>query len=401
MQLRLGELPRWSPGVGKLRRRQRELMDAAQVAWAEALGCRELRLGIRAGAVCSASGSLSELIEELPRISRHACIERLTIEVNEEDGPATEWAEFLALPELAAVRSLRLAEVELQAESLARLISAPAWNKLETLELGIGACDADLAIALATSAAPSSLRDLVCEGYMGGIGDRGVTALAQSDWLRQLRRLDLRGQDMSDVALEALAYVRAPWLLEHLDLASVGYASNDCTAVGMHALAASDWFPALRSLGLHGMPLGAQAVLAFLRAEQLRAAHLAAVDLPADALRLITEMPAWQTLEELTLSKNPFGDAGAEVLADCARLPQVLVLQSCEIGAAGLHALARAPEVCAMDLRWNPIPVAAWAEAIAVGELPKTRALAVDASGWSDAMVVAIREHYPRVDMVS
>lgn len=400
MQLRLSELPRWSPGVGKLRRRQRELMDAAQVAWSEALGCRELRLGIRAGAVCSASGTLAELIEELPRISLHACIERITIEVNEEDGPATEWEAFLALPELAAVRNMRLAEVELRPESLARLISAPVWSKLETLELGIGACDAELAIALASASVPSSLRDLLCEGYMGGIGDRGLTALAQADWLRQLRRLDLRGQDVSDTALEALAKVRAPWLLEHLDLASVGFSSNDCTAVGMHALAASDWFPALRSLGLQGTPLGAQAVLAFLRAEQLRAANLAAVELPAEVLRLMTELPAWQSLEELTLSKNPLGDAGAEALADCARLPQVLVLQSCEIGAAGLVQLARAPEVCAMDLRWNPIPVAAWAEAIAVGELPNTRALAVDATGWSDAMVVAIREHYPRVDLV-
>ena len=250
MQLRLGELPRWSPGVGKLRRRQRELMDAATVAWAEALGCRELRLGIRAGAVCSASGSLAELIEELPRISQHACIERLTIEVNEEDGPAAEWEAFLALPELTAVRSLRLAEVELRPESLARLISSSAWRKLETLELGIGACDTELAVALASATVPPQLRDLLCEGYMGGIGDRGLNALAQADWLRQLRRLDLRGQDISDLALQALAMVRGPWLLEHLDLASAGFASNDCTAVGLHSLAASDWFPALRSLGL-------------------------------------------------------------------------------------------------------------------------------------------------------
>jgi Leucine Rich Repeat (LRR) protein len=400
VQLRLGGLPRWSPGVGKLRRRQRELMDAAMVAWAEVLGCRELRLGIRAGAVCSASGTLAELIEELPRISRHACIERLTLEVNEEDGPASEWEAFLALPELAAVRSLRLAEVELRAESLGRLISSSAWNRLETLELGTGACDAELADALASATVPPSLRDLLCEGYMGGIGDRGLKALAQADWLRQLRRLDLRGQDISDTGLEALAWVRGPWMLEHLDLASVGYSSNDCTAVGMHALAASDWFPALRSLGMQGTPLGAQAVLAFLRATQLRAANLADVELPAEILRLITDLPAWQSLEELTLSKNPLGDSGAEALADCERLPQVLVLQSCEIGAVGLNHLADAPEVCALDLRWNPIPVAAWAEAIAHGQLPNTRALAVDATGWSDAMVVAIREHYPRVDLV-
>jgi hypothetical protein len=400
VQLRLGELPRWSPGVGKLRRRQRELMDAAKLAWAEALGCRELRLGIQGGAVCSASGTLAELIEELPRISQRACIERLTLEINEEDGPATEWSAFLAMPELAAVRSLRLADVELRPESLARLIASPAWSKLETLALGAGACDAELAVALASAHIPASLRELLCEGYMGGIGDRGLQAIADADWLLQLRRLDLRGQDLSDSALEALAQVRGPWLLEHLDLASVGFASNDCTAVGMHAIAASDWFPALRSLGLHGMPLGAQAVLAFLRAEHLRAANLAAVELPAEALGLITELPGWQSLEELTLSKNPLGDAGAEALAACQRLPQVLVLQSCEIGAAGLQHLAQAPEVCALDLRWNPIPVAAWAAAIERRQLPNTRALAVDATGWSDAMIVAIREQYPRVDLV-
>jgi hypothetical protein len=400
VQLRLGELPRWSPGVGKLRRRQRELMDAAKLAWAEALGCRELRLGIRGGAVSSVSGSLAELIEELPRISQQACIEGITLEVNEEDGPAPEWEAFLALPELAAVRRLRLADVELRPESLARLVSSPAWSRLETLGLGVGACDAELALALAAATVPPTLRELLCEGYMGGIGDRGLKALAQSEWLLQLRRLDLRGQDLCDSALEALAQVRGPWMIEHLDLASVGFASNDCTAVGLHALAASDWFPGLRSLGLQGTQLGAQAVLAFLCAEQLRAAHLAAVELPADALGLITELPGWQSLEELTLSKNPLGDAGAEALAACEHLPQVLVLQSCEIGAAGLQHLARAPEVCAMDLRWNPIPVAAWAAAMERGQLPNTRALAVDATGWSDAMVVAIREHYPRVDLV-
>lgn len=398
--MRLAKLPRWSPGVGKLRRRQRELMDAAQVAWAEVLGCHDLRLGIRDGAVCSAEGSLRDLIDELPRISQQAVIERITIELHEEGAPARDWDEFFALTELGVVESLRLADVEMQAASMAQLFGSPAWTALRSIELGPGACDADLAIAMAGSAAPPQLHSLLCEGYMGGIGDTGLAALAAADWITQLQRFDLRGQDLSDSGLEAIAQVRGPWALEHFDLASIGFASNDCTAVGLHAIAASDWFPGLRSLGLQGLALGAQVYIAFMRADQLRAAHVASVGMTSQALREIVELPAWQSLQELTLSKNPLGDAGAEALASCARLPEVLVLQSCEIGGDGLRQLARAPEVCALDLRWNPIPVDAWAEAIAHRELPKSRAIAVDASGWSDAMIVAIREYYPRVDLV-
>ncbi len=400
VQLQLESLPVWDSKVPALRKIEKRLLENNKSQWAVETGCVDLRPSFRRGLAYCVEGTAKALCAELNGVAARAPIANLLLAVDEEEtGPDPDLQRLVELDSLQNIRALELFECDLGPDSLSRLIAHPNWKKLEILRLGSGTCELKFMEALARIELPPALVDLRLNENMGGIGDEGVLALAQAPWFHRLRRLELVGQSLTDDSLFILAEFTENEKLEHLDLASIGYADNDLTDEGLRDLADGPWFPNLRVLGLHGCAVGGAIPSTFARARNLHTANLSRTGLDADKLRFISAMEVWPRLKELNLGGNPLGDDGAEFLAQCSSLPAVLDLKSCEIGTAGLVHLSRAPEVSALDLRGNSIETEAWSDALAADRLPKSYALATDAHDWPEDLVAAIEAHYPRTDL--
>ena len=400
VQLQLESLPVWDSKVPALREIEKRLLKNNKARWALEIGCVDLHPSFRRGLASCVEGTAKALCAELNGVAARAPIASLLLEVDEEEtGPDPDLQRLVELDSLQNIRALELFECELDPDSLSGLLAHPIWKKLELLRLGSGTCELKFMKALARIELPPALDDLRLNEHMGGVGDEGVSALNEAPWFPRLRRLELVGQSITDMSLTFLSGMPENAKLEHLDLASSGYADNDLTDDGLQDLADGPWFPNLRVLGLHRCAVGSAIPRAFARAQNLHTANLSITGLDADKLRFISAMKVWPRLKELNLGGNPLGDDGAEFLAQCSRLPPVLDLKSCEIGAAGLAHLSRAPEVSALDLRGNSIETEAWSDALAADRLPKSYALATDAHDWSEDLVAAIEAHYPRTDL--
>ncbi len=401
VQAALSSRPRWAPGVAELERQALELRRPAQREAARRFGIERIVATRRRDGSFSIEASTGACLAELPALVSQVRVTRLNLALDEEEAPDPHWEEFLRLDALRGIEALCLQEVELRPDSATRLLQAPVWEGLRILELGIDACEPEHLAAFATARAPRSLAELRCTGFDSGMGDPGLVALASAPWLDQLERLDLVGQQLTDTGVRAFAATSGSLSrLRHLGLASAGYADNRIGPEGLLALADLPWFPRLRFLGLSRLAVGAVLPRVLDRAGSLRALAAGGVGLEARHLEAAVATTGWESLESLTLNSNPLGDAGAQCLGRAPRLPAVLSLQACDIGAAGLHALAGAPAIAALDLRFNPIPAAAWLEAAATGRLPRSRALGADARNWPGHLVDRITEYYPRVDLV-
>ncbi len=320
-----------------------------------------------------------------------------TLELELDDDPDLD--DLAQLTALGAIGHLRLYESEDDPQRLARLLSSPVWTNLRVLELGIGACETEVIQALAKLPLPLSLAELRCEGYTSGMGDEGCLALATAPWLPRLRRLDLRGQGLTNGAMTHLATAPGAMALEHLDLTSTGYATNVITALGLGKLVRRHWFAGLRSLGVHGCSVGAVIPKVMARATHLQRANLGHTGLDPDQLQFIGAMRVWHHLQELTVSGCPLGDRGAEVLSERWRLPGVVVAQGCGFGEGSLPFLGVAQPVSALDLRFNEGSPLAWGEARADGHLPEATTMGVHVEGWSSDQVDRLREDYDRLDL--
>ena len=400
VQLQLAALPVWNSKVEALRQTEKRFLEKHQAQWALEIGCVDLRPSFRRGLADCVEGTAKALCVELNEVAARAPIETIQLEVDEDEtGPDPDLQRLAELDSLENIRALELFECDLAPDSLSRLLAQPAWNRLELLRLGPGTCEPRFIEALASTELPPALVDFRCDEHIGGIGDDGVRALIEAPWFSRLRRLGLVGQSLSDMSLFFLAELPKEIKLEHLNLASCGYAEHDLSDEGLRGLADSPWFPNLRVLSVHGCAVGGAVPRAFARAKNLHAANLVRTGLDADQLRFISAMEVWPRIKELSLGGNPLGDDGAEYLAQCSSLPAVLDLKSCQIGATGLAHLFDAPEVSALDLRGNSIETEAWREALAAERLPKSYALATDAHDWPDDLVEAIEAHYPRTDL--
>jgi uncharacterized protein (TIGR02996 family) len=222
-------------------------------------------------------------------------------------------------------------------------------------------------------------------------GEPLARAVARSEFLAGLKRLDLSRNRFDHGAAEHLAAAATFARLEELDLRE-----NELGESGARALAASPHFGSVRTLELRGNRLGPGGAEALAVSERLTALHrlglaeneigsprllsaarahellrvpvldLSRNGLGAAGLLMIFHRPPGVPatdpvlLRELDLSHNHFGDAGAHVLARSPLLAglRVLHLTDCAVGNDGARALAESPylnQLVSLDLGNNTI----------------------------------------------
>ncbi|MCB9876489.1 MAG: hypothetical protein H6835_02715 [Planctomycetes bacterium] len=398
VQLALAGLPAWHPDEPALRRRERAMLATHGAAWRGAVPTGALDVRFVRGLVGHASGSPRALAEHLPALCAAAPATSVAIDF-EDDGVNDDDLEALCACEaFGGVRSLSVPEGDCAPAAWRRLCAAPVWRRLRSMSLGPGMSQAAVVTAMAAGAAPATLAVLEFEGFTEGIGDAGARALAAASWASQLRELQLRGQALGDDALAALA--AASLALTRLDVANVGYRDNAFSAPAIEALSASRWFAGLTACNLVGCAIGGAAAVALTRAPLLDRAWLSRTGLGAGELRVLLGAACWPRLVELSLAGNPLGDDGARLLAGAARLPAVLALAGCGIGPDGLDALAGGAAVDALDVRGNPLAAEHWQRALDADRLPRATALMLDANGFPAELCAALRQRYPRCDLI-
>jgi Leucine-rich repeat (LRR) protein len=213
----IGDSP-WWPGLKALDLAQNHLNPQALVALGGALDAGALEhLELRANA---------HGVSHVPSLSRLVCA-----------------------PGASSLRSLGLAQNNLDAQHVRAIADSPHLTSLERLDLSSGRSHraarpiepADM-LALRASAAATSLRELSLAGYT--LSDEAVAALVDGDELQHLTRLDLRFNAIGDRGANALASAYLP-NLRRLDL---GY--NRLSSRGARALAHAEHLSRLEHLDL-------------------------------------------------------------------------------------------------------------------------------------------------------
>jgi hypothetical protein len=155
-------------------------------------------------------------LEPLFQSPRLAALTDLSIRYVGKD--AADIRRFCDLPSVRQLESLRLADTDMDDETVQELVARPTFPKLRSLALTESLDLANEAIrALASSPHLGGLRSLDLFNNRG-ITDEGVQALAAAQHLRDLTDLDLRLTGVDDAGLRAL--IESPNLprLSRIDL---------------------------------------------------------------------------------------------------------------------------------------------------------------------------------------
>jgi uncharacterized protein (TIGR02996 family) len=260
-------------------------------------------------------------------------------------------------------------------EPLARAIArSEHLGGLKRLDLSRNRFDHDAAEHLAASAALAGLEELdLRENHLG---ETGVRALAAAPHLGQVRRLELRG--------------------------------NGVGPGGAEALAVSERLHSLHDLGLANNDLGSPRIQSFSRVSSLlRIPNLDLSDngIGPTALLAILSRPTGSTadvrIRELNLSQNDFGDAGVRILSRSPELAglKVLNLTNCGIGDDGARALAESPhlnQLVRLDLGSNPIGDPGFREFLPYSHLSSLLELNYNARELSGRMRVDLDQRFRR-----
>jgi Ran GTPase-activating protein (RanGAP) involved in mRNA processing and transport len=363
-------------------------------------------------------------------------------------GPECLAALAAAAPGWRALRSLSLSHGPQYGDAVVQALMPHACIHLEELDLcrnGLGPAAAAALSAAGWTAALSLRRLSLCDNPL--LGDAGTAALAQGAW-PCLESLHLSGTGLGPAGAGALAAGRQAWpALQALSLddncglagsagvqALLGAAvwtaltnlrlsNNKLGAGGAAALAAGAALPALRSLALGGNELGGAGAWAL---AQARWPHLSSLDLTnnelgdagaaAVAFGAAAQWPAlrslsldgndvrcdgawalaqgrWRCLEDLSLTENCVGHAGAAALAAAACLPcalRYLALTDNFLGDSGVEALMCAtwPLLDSLHVGGNDMAAGgarALAAAWTAARLPALRALSCGFNPLGDA----------------
>ncbi len=183
-----------------------------------------------------------------------------------------------------------------------RDLAMRAWRELVFGNLPLGA---DGTRAMLDRLDPEVLE--VLELIDCGVTDAGIARIVERP-LPALRRLGLRGAQLSPRALERIAGARDLRAVTHLDLSL-----NAEAGAGLPALVESRALPALRELSLRHVPLDADDMAALARspiADRLVSLDLESCALDEAAAESLVD-GAWPALRELRIHGNPLGAGGA------------------------------------------------------------------------------------------
>ncbi|MGF1580748.1 MAG: TIGR02996 domain-containing protein [Gemmataceae bacterium] len=187
------------------------------------------------------------------------------LSVSRSTNYAMDWSELiLELRHLDKLEVLRLQECELDTQSANHLANLTHRSNLRVLSLGGNQLmDCDLAM-LATNPGFRNLTELHLghqhtHGPFNVVGLDGLRAILTSEYLRNLRVLDLSDTALSEEAIEILAESPSLESLRYLNLST-----NAVSARSIEALASSPHSKNLRRLNLEGNDIGDLAVKALL-----------------------------------------------------------------------------------------------------------------------------------------
>ena len=191
---------------------------------------------------------------------------------------------------LRNVRRLNLSELRVTADGVNALVQAAFFPTLEVLDLSSSRLEDPAKIAPFRLVSNSRLRELDVGASVQG--DAMLTLLSEVPWLASITSLTVCLCD--PLTTDGIRrFVQSPYLgeLAKIDL----------------------------SYGRPGLE-GVQLLAACQRLANLRELQLSDCNLSAECVRSLVESPFADSLEELNLNRNPFGDAGALVLANSNRL---------------------------------------------------------------------------------
>ena len=338
----------------ELEARERSLLAEHQVEWLRPLGLEPSRAGWRRGFVERVQGdwgwfrgAFADLAARTPL--RHVRVYHVDI------------AEACALAWPASVVSLAMFSGDFGASEARVLADARSLDRLRRLELFQCEIGDEGARALASTSAFPRLVELAVSGTDGvhTIGAAGTAALADARELGELELLDLSRNRIGDGGARAIAGSPRMARFQHLILHRCGVGD------GARALAASPYLGALRSLWLGSNPLGplgAAAVAASPHWAQLAELDLGGDELGTDGANLLADRWSLPAVTSLGLAFNQIGSAGAQAIARARGLASLteLRLGNNEIDADGACAIAESAHLRgleSLELRDNPIGV--------------------------------------------
>jgi uncharacterized protein (TIGR02996 family) len=269
--------------------------------------------------------------------------------------PLAEVQKFAQCPWLSRLVSLRVSE-GLSAQSAARLLDSPHYERLRELHIGAGLTTAPTARAVARSPVFRQLTALGCRDDRAG-GQTLADELARLADPPRLRTLDLSGTRLGAEHLTRLLGSRAVAWLEDLDLSD-----SNRGAEAVRAVAAAE-LPRLRSLHLLRTRPQEDGVRALAEAgflSGLRSLTLGGNNLPPVTAAILAGAPEAAGLQVLDLRENRLGNVGAGSLARSPHLRDLVYLDlaSNHIDDAGADALAESPNLDGLiylDLNGNAV----------------------------------------------
>jgi uncharacterized protein (TIGR02996 family) len=298
----------------ELEQRERYLLDKYESKWAKPLLDKVTGWEFRRGVIDSVSVDAKRFLLLGPELFNLAPIRRvrlLDLQVHIK--------QVVRSPALREIRDLDLCGNELGDDGLALFAGSPHLERIEALNLGFGEISDTGLQTLARSPAFSGIRTLAINDNPG-ITSEGLSALAASEYLRDLETLDVSG--------------------------------NALAPTSFRVIMRGDAFQNLHSLVLHGNRLRDQGLIDLVASSLLPRLmkHTPILDLRrneigAEGVRALAQSPHFANVEVLQLDHNALGDDGLRALADVWHNTslQVLSLHDNHISDSGLYALAKSP----------------------------------------------------------
>lgn len=182
-----------------------------------------------------------------------------TLDLSENYIGVTGYAALANSPSLHNIKHLNLSTCPISETSMSVLTSATHMGNLERLEMASCRMDADCASALAAWSPPPPLKHLDLSDNK--MGDGGMFALAGSSLLSAIRELGLRNNQITELAFEAFFGADAPLR----NLRTLDISNNALGKQGAHALAETQRMPRLRRLDLSQCQINVSTLDAFVR----------------------------------------------------------------------------------------------------------------------------------------